>query len=282
MDKMIAMLVLLILKPESVSAGWSVTFENPNPCASKGSSVHLRFDTQTYGRRSKKSMYLSVTELSARVYPDRVRAGNTVTLECRTSCQLSNTVWFKDGRPVAKPVFQAQAEDSGNYLCAVEGQESVLSDSVALDVQYPPLNVSVEISYSGHLTEGSSVNLSCSSVANPATDNYTWYRASVSSSSSLFQVGSGQVLSLPSVEASHSGLYLCQARNPLGQNNSTEVLLTAGDADINRVIIFVGIGVKVCIGLLLPLVIIWAWRQRRSSAVDKEENSRDYETFSIA
>lgn len=74
-------------------------------------------------------------ELSARVYPDRVRAGDTVTLECRTSCQLSNTVWFKDGRPVAKPVFQAQAEDSGNYLCAVEGQDSVLSDSVALDVQ---------------------------------------------------------------------------------------------------------------------------------------------------
>lgn len=113
-----------------MSAGWSVTFENPNPCALKGSSVHLRcsynytdgeivtrtawykgklidgnwtrvklsdlpsyqnrfkylgdqqhdcglaiddlqdnntghyyfrFDTQMYGRRSKTSVYLSVT-----------------------------------------------------------------------------------------------------------------------------------------------------------------------------------------------------------------------------
>ncbi|XP_034731036.1 B-cell receptor CD22 [Etheostoma cragini] len=351
MEKIIAMLMLLILTSGTVIAGSSVTFESPNSCALKGSSVHLScsynyldgetvkktawykgklingtwtrvklsdlpsyqnrfrylgdqqhncdlaiddlqendtghyyfwFDTQMYARRSKESVHLSVTELSARVYPGRVRAGGTVTLECRTSCQLPKTVWFKDGRPVAKPVFQAQARDSGNYFCAVNGQESVLSDSVALDVQYAPLNVSVEMSYSGHLTEGSSVNLSCSSAANPAADNYTWYRASGSGFSSLLQVGSGQVLSLPSVEASYTGLYLCQARNPLGQNNSTELLLTTGDTDINRVITFVGIGVKVCIGLLLPLVIIWAWRLRRRSTVNKEENSRDYENISIA
>lgn len=44
-------------------------------------------------------------------------------------------VWFKDERPVAKPEFQAQIEDAGNYLCAVQGQESLLSYPVALDVQ---------------------------------------------------------------------------------------------------------------------------------------------------
>ncbi|XP_031729640.1 B-cell receptor CD22 isoform X2 [Anarrhichthys ocellatus] len=330
MEKMLAMLVLLILKPETVSAGWSVTFEKTDPCALKGSSVELscsynytdeetvkktawykgelengswrrvalsdlpsyqnrfeylgdqqhdcglaiddlqvndtghyyfRFDTEAYGRRSKESVYLTVTELSAKVYPDSVRAGDYVTLECITTCQLNGTVWFKDGLPVATSEFQARAEDAGNYFCAVKGQESVLSDPVALRVQYPPLNVSVEMSYSGHLTMGSSVNLTCSSAANPAADNYTWYSSAGSSFSSLLQVGSGQVLSLPSVEASHTGLYLCQASNRLGENNSNEVLLTVDETDTNRVILFVGIGVKVFIGLLLPIVIIWAWRE---------------------
>ncbi|XP_074510888.1 B-cell receptor CD22 isoform X1 [Sebastes fasciatus] len=351
MEKMLLMLVLLM--PGTVSAGWSVTFDNPNPCALKGSSVELscsynytdgetviktawykgelkdgtwrrvelsdlpsyqnrseyfgdqlhdcglaihdlqdsdsghyyfRFDTETYGRRSKESVYLTVTdaELRASVYPESVRAGDTVTLKCgtytSTSYQLPSTVWFKDGRPVAEPVFQAQAEDAGNYSCAVKGQESVLSDPVALDVQYPPLNVSVEVSYHGPLTEGSSVNLTCSSAANPAADSYTWYRVSTGS---MLQVGSGQVLSLPSVDASHTGLYLCRAGNHLGGNNSTEVLLTVDETDINRVVLFVGIGVKVFIILLLPLVIIRAWRLRRNSAVDKEENGHDYENINL-
>ena len=95
------------------------------------------------------------------------------------------------------------------------------------------MNVSVELSQSGQLSEGSSVNMTCSSVANPAADSYTWYKStgSPSSSSQLLQVGSGQVLSIPSVEASHTGLYLCQARNGLGENNSTKVLLTVDSSD---------------------------------------------------
>ncbi|XP_023132630.2 B-cell receptor CD22-like isoform X2 [Amphiprion ocellaris] len=340
--KMIAVLVLFIMKPGSVSADWSVTFENPNPCAVKGSSVefrcsynypdreiarkiawykgqfidgdwkrialsdipsyqnrseylgdlqhncsleiqdlqdddagyyYFRFDTDKYGRRSKESVYLTVTELKARVNPKRVRAGDTVTLECGASCPLSTTVWFKDGHPVSKPNFTAQAEDAGNYFCAVEGQESVQSDPVTLDVQYSPLNVSVEVSHAGLLTVGSSVNLTCSSAANPAADSYTWYRST--GSSSVLQVGSGQVLCLPSVDLSHSGLYICQSRNRLGENNSTQVLLTVTETDIYRLILLVGIGVKVVFLLLLPLFIIQAWRRWRNSTADTE--SHDYE-----
>lgn len=94
----------------------------------------------------------------------------------------------------------------------------------------PPLNVSVEVSHPGRLTVDSSVTLTCTSAANPAANDYTWYKRT-ESPSSVVQVGSGQVLSLPSVEASHTGLYLCQARNRLGGNNSTEVLLTLDETD---------------------------------------------------
>lgn len=72
---------------------------------------------------------------------------------------------------------------------------------------------------------GSSVNLTCSSAANPPADTYTWYKKTNSSGPSGLQVGSGQVLSISSMEVLHSGLYLCQARNQLGKKNSTEVLL---------------------------------------------------------
>ncbi|XP_044215623.1 B-cell receptor CD22-like isoform X2 [Thunnus albacares] len=241
---------------------------------------YFRFDTDTYGWRSRKSVYLSVTELSARVIPNTVRAGDNVILECGTSCQLPTTVWFKDGHPVAKPEFQAQAEDSGKYSCAVKGQESVQSDPVALDVQSPPLNVSVEVSHSGQVALGSSVNLTCSSASNPAADSYTWYKRTDSSSSQLLQVGTGQVLSLPSLEASQTGLYLCQVRNRLGKNNSTEVLLTLHSSNIHHLILPVGIGVLSVIVLLLPLVIVWAWRRKSKSAVDKEDDSPDYENIS--
>uniref|UniRef100_A0A3Q3IQM8 Ig-like domain-containing protein n=1 Tax=Monopterus albus TaxID=43700 RepID=A0A3Q3IQM8_MONAL len=280
------LLITFIHLARTTVSGWSVTFENPNPCALKGSSVEFScsynysngeivsktawskgqmksgiwirvalsdlplyqnrseylgdqqhdcslaihdlqvedtghyyfwFDTNMYGRRSKTSLHLYVTELT----------GDNVTLECGVSCQLFTTVWFKDGRPVAKPGFQAQAEDAGNYLCAVEGNMTS-SEFYRLHCFYadPPCNVSIEVSHPGRLAEGSSVNLTCSSAANPAAHSYIWYRRNISSSGSPLQVGVEHMLFLPSVEASDTGLYLCQAMNSLGGNNSTEVLLT--------------------------------------------------------
>ncbi|KAM4579668.1 B-cell receptor CD22 isoform 2-T3 [Odontesthes bonariensis] len=240
------------------------------------------FDTNKYGWRSKGSVYLSVTELHAEVKPQRARAGDNVTLNCRTSCHYPNIVWLRDGHLVTKPKFTAKAEDAGYYSCCVEGHKSVQSDPMALAVWYSPLNVSIEVSHGEYLTEGSNVSLTCSSAANPAADAYTWYRSGVSSSNSLLRVGSGQVLTISPVEASHNGLYLCQAQNRLGKSNSTAVLLAVGEEGLSRYTVL-KIGVLVIVVLLLPsLVIIWAWRRRRNSrnsASDKETDSHDYENI---
>lgn len=119
---------------------------------------YFHFDTDAFGRRSKTSVYLSVTgkmttysapsfmlfqpgifffctEMEASVRPSpTVRPGWAVWLECQTSCPNPVT-WFKDGEPVTSTEFQAQIEDAGNYICAIEGEESVQSDPVTLDVQ---------------------------------------------------------------------------------------------------------------------------------------------------
>ncbi|KAM3873436.1 B-cell receptor CD22-like [Diretmus argenteus] len=168
-----------------------------------------------------------IPELSPVIEPTTVTEGRRVRLTCRNGCTSSpqrNAVWFRDGQPVTNPDFQARVQDAGSYHCAVRGQETVRSDSVALNVQYLPQNISVSVDPPGPVAEGSSVNLTCTSAANPAVDSYTWYRWT-GSPSSLVQVGSGQVLSLPSLEPSQTGLYFCQARNPLGENNSTEIRL---------------------------------------------------------
>ncbi|XP_058502949.1 B-cell receptor CD22-like isoform X2 [Solea solea] len=349
MVNVFTLLMLLIIREGSGNSGWSVTFENPNPCALKGNSVefrcsysyregetvrnttwyrgklngtiwtrvalsdlpsyenrseylgdrqhncslaihdlqvndtgyyYFRFDTDTYGFRSKKSVYLSVTELNVIVYPERVRAGEIVTLECKTSChQPSDTAWFKDGRPISKTVFLAQAEDSGNYVCAIRGRESEQSDSVALDVQYGPLNTSIEVSKLGHLSNSPSVNLTCRATANPAAINYTWYRTTGSNSGSMVHVGSGQVLSLTSVVLPHSGLYLCQARNSVGENNLTKSVLIVDHEDINHFIL-VGIVVKIGLVLLLTLIIIWIGKKTCYSAEDKKEQEDHLENAS--
>uniref|UniRef100_A0A667XVT2 Ig-like domain-containing protein n=1 Tax=Myripristis murdjan TaxID=586833 RepID=A0A667XVT2_9TELE len=330
----------LIRQFRLVSAGRSVTFENPNPCALRGSSVEFGCsydypDGETvhkttwskgglkdgrwirtnlsslpsYGNRveylgdrqhncslviSDLTIFRRICEylfdssgLKASVYPGSVTAGENVTLQCSTTCQLPrppNIVWFRDGQHVAKPKFQARAEDAGNYSCAVEGHESVTSDPVALDVLYAPVKVLVEVSHDDNLAEGSSVNLTCSSVANPAADSYTWYRRTGSPNSSLELVGSGQVLSLPSMEPSHTGHYLCRARNPLGEESSAELLLlsqrqtpilgisfpnfdlisffilfSVNSVLAHSLILRVGFAVKTAVLLMLPLVLVWVW-----------------------
>uniref|UniRef100_A0A1A7XQN0 Ig-like domain-containing protein n=1 Tax=Iconisemion striatum TaxID=60296 RepID=A0A1A7XQN0_9TELE len=244
-----------------------------------GGYYYFSFHTNKFGRESREAVYLSVTGLKTSVEPSRVIIGDNVTLQC-TMCHIPNIVWFRDGQAVEKLEFQAQAEDAGIYSCAVKGHESEPSQPVALDVLYPPLNVSVEVSHSGLVSVGSSVNLTCYSSARPAADTYTWFRRNVLSSSSLIQVGSEQVLSLSSVNTSHSGIYICGAKNPLGQNISADVLLTveevSGQSAVSPFIIF-GSGLSVFILLLVSLAILWAWRRRFNSATEEENNSHVYE-----
>ena len=69
------------------------------------------------------------------------------------------------------------------------------------------------------MMEGASVNLTCSSDANPAA-NYTWYKENEDSPKA-----SGQIFTITDIRAEHSGNYYCEAQNRRGRHNSTLQLI---------------------------------------------------------
>uniref|UniRef100_A0A3B4UIB9 Ig-like domain-containing protein n=1 Tax=Seriola dumerili TaxID=41447 RepID=A0A3B4UIB9_SERDU len=91
-------------------------------------------------------------------------------------------------------------------------------------ITYAPKLLSVSVSPSGEIVEGSSVTLTCSSDANPAA-NYTWYKENEDSSKA-----SGQIFTITDLRPEHSGNYYCEAQNTRGRRNSTlNLTVVAGE-----------------------------------------------------
>ncbi|XP_064176187.1 B-cell receptor CD22-like [Anguilla rostrata] len=139
--------------------------------------------------------------------------------------------WFKlTGRgvrevgqgPVLTLRYLSEAH-TGQYLCRTrneigEGNSNVID----VTVRYAPKNTSVSVSPSGSVLEGSSVTLTCNSNANPAVQNYTWYKVN---GTEMNTVGTGQNLTFNVTESSGSEQYYCEAQNEHGKENSTTVRL---------------------------------------------------------
>uniref|UniRef100_A0A3B1JNL9 Ig-like domain-containing protein n=1 Tax=Astyanax mexicanus TaxID=7994 RepID=A0A3B1JNL9_ASTMX len=166
---------------------------------------------------------LRVTELHVES-PGEVTEGESAVLTCKTTCSLTDPtfIWYKDGRPLTTEMIQknqqlhlqtVSSEDAGSYSCAVRGSEHLPSTAQTLRVRHPPKNVSVSISPSGGIVEGSSVTLTCSSDGNPPVEIYTWFKEGGDS-----PVGSGH-----SYVPLQSGFYYCQAQNQHGAQRSAAV-----------------------------------------------------------
>ncbi|GLD67823.1 hemicentin-1-like isoform X1 [Lates japonicus] len=100
--------------------------------------------------------------------------GSSVTLTCSSDANpAAKYTWYKEnqtlpGKQERIHFNPISSEDKGIYHCRSENQYGQLnSSSVVIDVQYPPRLLSVSVSPSGQIVEGSSVTLTCSD-ANPA------------------------------------------------------------------------------------------------------------------
>ncbi|KAK3530149.1 hypothetical protein QTP86_016901, partial [Hemibagrus guttatus] len=182
---------------------------------------HLRSPAQTLSVRYRpKKVSLSFSPSG------KIVEGKAVILTCSSDANppVKTYEWFKGATSVGNEktynISKISSEDSGEYKCncsnEVGHQES---NSVTLNVLYPPKNISVSISPSGKI---SSATLNCSSDANPPVQNYTWFKEKESS-----PVGSGQ-----SYRAVQSGQYYCEAQNKHGSERSAAVSVTVnGEGD---------------------------------------------------
>ncbi|XP_035498283.1 B-cell receptor CD22 isoform X1 [Scophthalmus maximus] len=211
--------------------------------------------------------------------PRGVVQGSSVAFACASDANppVTPTAYslYKDGQFVSAgqshTVLGVQPSHSGLYRCQAwnnvswRGVDLMNSTEIRLDVQYGPTYISVSLEPQ-HAVEGSRVNLTCSAVANPAADNYTWWHKRTDSASSspgpMLWAGSGRVLTLPAVEASHAGLYVCRARNSVGEMSSAEMLLTMsrGKRGSQPHLIIAGVGGFLSVTLVIAL--LWYRKQR--------------------
>ncbi|XDV16204.1 hypothetical protein PO909_016022 [Leuciscus waleckii] len=158
--------------------------------------------------------------------------GDSVTLNCISDSNppALNFSWFKGGTIVGSGriynISKISSDDSGEYKCkSINKHGGKYSDTVTLNVMYPPRNVSVLMSGSGVIVEGDSVTLNCISDSNPPALNFSWFKENETSA-----VGSGQ-----SFSALQSGRFYCQAHNQHGSQRSDAVTVT-GEAFINTLL----------------------------------------------
>ncbi|XP_031417856.2 B-cell receptor CD22-like, partial [Clupea harengus] len=196
----------------------------------------------TYGTfLGKPGVTLYLTDLNVRG-AQNAKEGDIVNLTCENTCPQRSSpsfMWSKDGHPVEKKkninnqlqLHPVRYEDGGSYTCAVKGHEDLPSPAMILNVQYSPKETNVSLSSSGQLVEGNtlgyittlegaSVTLTCSSDANPPVENYNWFKVGEST-----PVGSGQQYNITDIRNEDGGQYYCEAKNEVGADNSSVVLL---------------------------------------------------------
>ncbi|XP_073331505.1 B-cell receptor CD22-like [Pagrus major] len=187
--------------------------------------------------------------------------GSSVTLTCSSDANpAAKYTWYKENQtliqgPEGSYHFSSiSSEDRGIYYCKSENQcgESN-SSSLIIDVNYAPKLPSVSVSPSGEIIEGSTVNLTCSSDANPAA-NYTWYKENEDSPKA-----SGQIFTITDVGFEHSGNYYCKAQNRRGDYNATLDLNVVAGAWRSIVAATVP---AISLVILLTSVFLWITKKR--------------------
>uniref|UniRef100_A0A4W5P936 Ig-like domain-containing protein n=1 Tax=Hucho hucho TaxID=62062 RepID=A0A4W5P936_9TELE len=177
---------------------------------------------------SSHAVYKPKTTVSVSTSGEIVE-GSSVTLTCSSDANppvQSYTWWYKKNaghyQSMTGPqhVFnQIQSSDSGEYYCEAQNEMGTeRSRTINMGVKYGPKSMSVSVSPSGEIVEGSSVTLTCSGDANSPVDKYRWYKkdgASLTRSEKKYK--------FTTISSEDSGEYYCEAENKYGRLNSSSL-----------------------------------------------------------
>ncbi|XP_037399691.1 B-cell receptor CD22-like isoform X9 [Pygocentrus nattereri] len=260
-----------------VAEGETYTMKN---ISSVDSGQYKCRSSNEHGEKVSEALTLNVLyppkNISVSVSPSgKIVEGSSVTLTCSSdSVSPVEYHWFKGTSSVAKgetyTMKKISSVNRGEYKCRSSNKHGEkLSEALTLNVLYPPKNVSASISPSGETAEGSSVNLTCSSDANPPVQNYTWFKEGGSS-----PVGSGH-----SYRALQRGSYYCEAQNEHGSQKSAAV--TVGEKgktsakfgrSMMEVLCIVLGGLTGVVALLCIVFCVRRYRQRSTAACKTQGN----------
>ncbi|XP_046693965.1 B-cell receptor CD22-like isoform X1 [Silurus meridionalis] len=178
------------------------------------------------GYTGHPGVVLNVTDLQV-IIPAEVTEGESVVLTCKTTCSLTDPtfIWYKNRHDLTTNSTESNklhlqrvsSEDAGSYNCAVRGSEHLPSPAEYLSVRYSPKKLSVSISPSGEIVEGSSATLTCSSDANPPA-TCEWYKETK-------LVRKVPTYTIANVSSEDSGEYKCKCRNKVGHQYSSRLTL---------------------------------------------------------
>ncbi|KAJ8384484.1 hypothetical protein AAFF_G00205050 [Aldrovandia affinis] len=229
---------------------------------------------------------LAVSDSSNQVFvmispSGEVVEGIAVTLTCCSTAKppVEKYSWLKIGGSAryvgpSLTIRNISIFNGGQYYCVAQNELGPLnSTAISVNVQYPPKSTSVSVSASGEIVEGSSVNLTCSSNANPPVERYTWLKKN---DTGVWQTGSGQSLNFSNFRSWNSGQYYCEAGNKHGAHNSSAVTIITKVED-RRALLWTVAGITVACVLLAVIV----WMRKKRGIPRERERERGADTQSM-
>ncbi|XP_069465362.1 hemicentin-2 isoform X1 [Ambystoma mexicanum] len=167
------------------------------------------------------------------------RQGQTVVLQCESNAVPPPVIsWYKDGHQLvlgnaehalAKQhmleIVNAQASDSGLYVCRATNIAGEAEQTFSLSVQVPPSFAEPAPETVNH-TAGHPVTLSCEAEGSPAP-TLTWLKdgAPLENRAEWSLVSRGARVQISRLQPLHGGHYTCIARNPQGHAQKDFLLL---------------------------------------------------------
>ncbi|XP_035284191.1 B-cell receptor CD22-like [Anguilla anguilla] len=215
---------------------YELTINNLRPQDSGKYSVRYYGEDPSY-KMNSLTMSLDVQENPCQVSvtgPELVQTGAEVILRCSTVGRCQNSPeWRSSGSGLASSEgsdtqgvktaqlsFKADwSHDGVTFSCwPSPGNDACASRNITLAVEYSPKDTEAKVAGYDIIKEGQAVTFSCHSKGNPQP------------TLSLFKLGQGEIAQggewkLPNVKIEDAGSYFCQAKNKLGTENSTNVML---------------------------------------------------------
>uniref|UniRef100_A0A3Q1JHM7 Ig-like domain-containing protein n=1 Tax=Anabas testudineus TaxID=64144 RepID=A0A3Q1JHM7_ANATE len=161
-------------------------------------------------------------------YKSHVKEGETVQLKCSSEANPPANSYLWKNKAGAR-LHQGQSyklinvsRHTGVLYCTANNTVGESKSSpVQLNVSYAPVNVKVD--YKSHVKEGETVQLKCSSEANPPANSYLWKNKAGA------RLHQGQSYKLINVSR-HTGALYCTANNTVGESKSSPVQLNVSFA----------------------------------------------------